>query len=155
MKKVLIFAAVFIVLFGALAFVTSYQQKEKAAGNPYGKDKLNPATDDQLDDPNYQDIILPEEVDEKIDNKEDFIVYYFSPTCEYCQRTTPILMPVAKDAGVEIDQLNLLEFEDGWEKYGIKATPTLVKYEDGKEVDRVEGSNDKAYFKELLNKWKS
>lgn len=155
MKKVLIFAAVFIVLFGALAFVTNYQQKQKAAGNPYGKDELNPATLDQLDDPNYQDIILPEEVDEKIDKKEDFIVYYFSPTCEYCQKTTPVLMPAAEDAGVKIDQLNLLEFEDGWDKYGITATPTLVKYEDGKEVDRVEGSNDEAFFKELLNKWKS
>lgn len=155
MKKVLIFAAVFIVLFGALALVTNYQQKQKAAGNPYGKDELNPATVDQLDDPNYQDIILPEEVDEKIDKKEDFIVYYFSPTCEHCQRTTPVLMPAAEDAGVKIDQLNLLEFEDGWDKYGITATPTLVKYEDGKEVDRVEGSNDEAFFKELLNEWKS
>ncbi|QNG59891.1 thioredoxin family protein [Bacillus sp. PAMC26568] len=155
MKKVMIFAAVFIVLFGALAFVTSYQQKEKAEGNPYGKDNLDAATVDQLDDPNYQDIILPEEVDEKIGKKEDFVVYYFSPTCEHCQRTTPVLMPVAEETGVEIGQFNLLEFEDGWRKYGITHTPTLVKYEDGKEVDRVEGYNDKAYFTDLLNKWKS
>lgn len=53
MKKILIFAGIVIVLFGGLAFVTNYQQTEKAEGNPYGKDKLNPATVDQLEDPNY------------------------------------------------------------------------------------------------------
>lgn len=154
MKKLLIFAGIFIALFGGLAFVTNYQQTEKAEGNPYGKDKLNPATVDQLDDRNYQNIILPEEVDEKMDKKDDFVVYYFSPTCEHCKRTTPELMPAAKEAGVEINQFNLLEFEDGWQQYGIEATPTLVRYQDGKEVERVEGYNDGAYFKDLLSKWK-
>jgi thioredoxin 1 len=154
MKKLLIFAGIFIVIFGGLAFVTNYQQNEKAEGNPYGKDKLNPATVDQLEDPNYQNIILPEEVDEKMDKKEDFVVYYFSPTCEHCKRTTPELMPAAEEAGVEIGQFNLLEFEDGWQQYGIEATPTLVRYQNGKEVDRVEGYNDGAYFKDLLSNWK-
>ncbi|USK34505.1 thioredoxin family protein [Bacillus sp. F19] len=154
MKKLLIFAGIFIVLFGGLALVTNYQQTEKAEGNPYGKDKLNPATVDQLEDPNYQNIILPEEVDEKMDKKEDFVIYYFSPTCEHCKRTTPELMPAAEEAGVEIGQLNLLEFEDGWQQYGIEVTPTLVRYQNGKEVERVEGYNDEAYFKNLLSNWK-
>lgn len=154
MKKILIFAGIFLVIFGGLAFVTTYQQSEKSEGNPYGKDELKSATVDQLDDPNYQNIILPEEVDEKMDKKEDFVVYYFSPTCPHCKKTTPELMPAAEEAGVEIGQFNLLEFEDGWQKYGIESTPTLVKYENGKEVDRVVGYNDGAFFKDLFSEWK-
>ncbi|MGM0878003.1 MAG: thioredoxin family protein [Bacillota bacterium] len=155
MKKIVIFGAIIIVLFGALAFVTTYQKSEKAEGNVYGKDDLHTATVDQLDDPNYQNIILPDELESKLENKEDTIVYFFSPLCEHCMVTTPVLMPVADDVGVEINQFNLLEYEDGWNQYGITATPTLVHYKDGKEFSRSEGSNTEEAFRSLLTKWKS
>jgi thioredoxin 1 len=155
MKKIFIFGAIIIVLFGALAFVTTYQKSEKAEGNVYGKDDLHTATVDQLDDPNYQNIILPEELEAKLNKKEDTIVYFFSPTCEHCKVTTPVLMPVADDVGVDISQFNLLEYEDGWNQYGITATPTLVHYKDGKEVSRSEGSNTEEAFRSLLTEWKS
>jgi thiol-disulfide isomerase/thioredoxin len=155
MKKILIFGAIIVVLFGALAFVTTYQKNEKAEGNVYGKDDLHTATVDQLDDPNYQNIILPDELEAKLENKEDTIVYFFSPVCEHCKVTTPVLMPVAEEVGVEINQFNLLEYEDGWNQYGITATPTLVHYKDGKEVARSEGSNTDEAFRSLLTEWKS
>ncbi|KKI91517.1 thioredoxin [Bacillus sp. SA1-12] len=155
MKKIIIFGAVILILFGTLAFITTYQNKQKAEGNVYGKDNLDPATIDQLDDPNYQNIILPEELESKLENKEETIVYYFSPTCTHCQATTPVLMPVAEELGVEINQFNLLEFEDGWTQYSINATPTLVHYKDGKEVARSEGSNTEEYFRNLLTEWES
>jgi thioredoxin-like negative regulator of GroEL len=155
MKKILIFGAIIVVLFGALAFVTTYQKNEKAEGNVYGKDDLHTATVDQLDDPNYQNIILPDELEAKLENKEDTIVYFFSPICEHCNVTTPVLMPAADKVGVEIDQYNILEYEEGWNQYGIKSTPTLVHYKDGKEVARSEGSNTEEYFHTLLTEWKS
>lgn len=154
MKKLIIFGAIILVLFGTLAFVTSYSQKEETKGNPYGKDTLKTSTIKQLDDPNYQNIILPNEVEKKLKNKEDFIVYFYSPECPHCQRTTPILMPVAKDVGVTINQFNLLEFEDGWNNYNIHETPTLVHFKDGKEQDRIVGYQEEATFKNLLSKWK-
>ncbi|MFC0272177.1 thioredoxin family protein [Metabacillus herbersteinensis] len=155
MKKLLIFGAIIVVLFGGLAFVTTYQQKEQAEGNPYGKDDLKPATIDQLDDPNYQNLILPEDLEKKGEDKEDFTVYFYSPTCEYCKQTTPVLMPVADEAGVDINQFNLLEFEDGWNTYRIQSTPTLIHFKDGQEVERVEGYQEEATFKNLLTEWKS
>lgn len=155
MKKILIFGALILVLFGSLSFITIYQNKQAAAGNVYGKSELNPATIEQLDDPNYQNIILPEELETKLENKEDTFVYFFSPTCVHCKATTPILMPVAEDVDVEIEQFNLLEFDDGWNRYGIEATPTLVHFKDGKEVDRTEGANTEDYFRNLLNEWKN
>ncbi|HZH59124.1 MAG TPA: thioredoxin domain-containing protein [Metabacillus sp.] len=155
MKKLLIFGAVILILFGGLAFVTTYQNKQQAEGNVYGKDDLKKATIDLLDDPNYQNIILPDELETKLENKEDTIVYFFSPICDHCKATTPVLMPVAKELGVEIEQFNLYEYEDAWDHYGITGTPTLVHYQDGKEVARAEGGNtDKEALRSLLNEWK-
>ncbi|MBM7604319.1 thiol-disulfide isomerase/thioredoxin [Metabacillus crassostreae] len=154
MKKILLFGAVILILFGGLAFVTTYQNKQKAEGNVYGKANLDSATIAQLDDPNYQNIILPDQLETKLENKEDTIVYFFSPRCEHCVATTPVLMPIAEDVGVEINQLNLLEFEDAWNEYKITGTPTLVHYQDGKEVDRVEGSSTEEAYRTLLEEWK-
>ncbi|WP_243387517.1 thioredoxin family protein [Bacillus kexueae] len=158
MKKILIFGSIVLLLFGLLAFVTNYQNQQKLASienNPYGKTELDPETINLLDDPNYQNIILPEELDKQIENEEDMIVYFFSSTCVYCKQATPILMPIADDLGVEIQQYNLLEFEQGWNDYNINATPTLVKFENGKEVERVEGLQEEAFYQELLTEWKA
>lgn len=143
MKKIIIFLAVIIVLFAGIAIVTKMQTSEKVEGNPYGKSSLHPETVKQLEDENYQNIILPEDLEKKLDAKEDAVVYFFSPTCHYCVEATPHIMSAAKKAGVNIDQFNLLEFEDGWEQYHIENTPTIVVYEKGKEKNRFVGSSEK------------
>jgi Thiol-disulfide isomerase and thioredoxins len=153
MKKLLIFGGIIIVLFAALAIVTNLQNKQKAEGNPYKKSSLHPETVKLLDDPNYQNIILPDELETKLNNQEDVIVYFFSSTCPHCKNTTPILMPLAKELNVDIYQYNLLEFEEGWDEYKIDATPTLVHYVNGKEADRIVGSQEKSIFREALENW--
>lgn len=153
MKKVIIFLAIIVVLFAAVGILTNMQNKEKVSeDNIYKKDTLHPETIDQLDDPNYQNIILPNELEEKLDNKEDVTVYFFSPTCSHCQRTTPVVSPLSKEMGVDLVQYNLLEFEDGWDEYGIEETPTIVQYKAGKEVERIVGYNEKEVFEEWFNK---
>ncbi|MGG3739049.1 thioredoxin family protein [Aeribacillus pallidus] len=146
MKKVVIFLVIIFALFGAIAFITKMQQQQLTEGNPYGKDDLDPATMEQLDDPNYQNIILPEELEAKLNNGEDITVYFYSPICPHCKETTPILMPLMDELGVDLVQYNLLEFEQGWNKYNIEYTPTIVHYENGQEVARTVGSNTEEYF---------
>lgn len=147
MKKVVIFLVIIFALFGAIAFMTKMQQQQQLTeGNPYGKDDLDPATIEQLDDPNYQNIILPEELEAKLNNGEDITVYFYSPICPHCKETTPILMPLMDELGVDLVQYNLLEFEQGWNKYNIEYTPTIVHYENGQEVARTVGSNTEEYF---------
>ncbi|WP_338451298.1 thioredoxin family protein [Niallia oryzisoli] len=139
MKKVLIFLAIIIVLFSGVAILTNMQNSEKVEDNPYGKDTLHPETAALLEDENYQNIILPDELDQKLKDKEDITVYYFQSTCEYCKQATPILSPLAEEMGIDLLQYNLLEFEQGWDDYGIQETPTIVQYKDGKEVARITG----------------
>jgi thiol-disulfide isomerase/thioredoxin len=151
LKKLLIFGGIIVVLFAAITFLTTYEQKEAVKDNPYHKKELDPATVDQLDDPNYQNIILPDELEQKLKNKETVTVYFYSPTCPHCQKTTPIVVPLAKQMGIDLKMFNLLEFEDGWDKYHIEGTPTLIHYEKGKEVKRIDGYHDEAVFRDWFS----
>lgn len=154
-KKMLIILASIVVLFIALYFVIDYKNNQAVDDNenPYGKDNLDQATIDQLDNPLYDNQILPDELQTKLDNGEDMVVYFYSPTCSHCQRTTPILAPLADEMGVDMKKLNLLEFEDGWGQFGIQSTPTLVYYENGEEVDRVNGAQSKELYRKFFNEY--
>ena len=148
MKKVLIFSAVVVLIFAVIAFLTNQQKAEQTAGNPYGTDDLNSSTIDLLDDENYQNIITPDELDQKLEEEDSTIVYFFSPECIHCMNTTPVLMPVAEDMDEHVYQYNLLEYENGWNEFNIQSTPTLVKYENGKETSRIVGEHSKEEFEE-------
>ncbi|WP_028547839.1 thioredoxin family protein [Paenibacillus sp. UNC451MF] len=168
MKKLAIYLSILIVLFAAIYVVNQQSDKAKNgkyADNPYGvsPDKLNPETVKLLDDPNYQNLIMPAELDKKISNKEDFFLYYFASTCPHCKRTTPVLSPMTKDLNIDVKQFNLEEFKDGWSKYRIQYTPTLIYYKGGKEVERLEGgiaaAGEQGYtadsYKQFLLKYKA
>jgi len=155
LKKLLIYLGVIVALFAVLFIVNNQSEKAKEAARAskideatkakaqqlYGVDaiKLKPETLEQLNDPNYQNIIKPADLKAQLNNKQDLFVYYFSPTCPHCKATTPLLNPVAKEAGVDLKQLNLWEYEQGWTEFNINATPTIVYYKDGKETLRIEG----------------
>ncbi|MFT8321042.1 MAG: thioredoxin family protein [Bacillus sp. (in: firmicutes)] len=148
MKKILFFLIFIIVLFAGVAFL-SHMKKEKAMENsPYGDKDLAAATIEQLNNPNYQNIIQPKELEKNIKEKKDVTVYFYSPDCTYCQKTTPIVNPVAEDLGIDLVQYNLLEYEQGWDDYAIESTPTIVQFKDGKETKRIVGYQEGKTFKQ-------
>ncbi|MEI3609605.1 thioredoxin family protein [Pseudogracilibacillus sp. SO10305] len=143
-NKMILIIVVIVVLFAGLMLVTNMKNKQTIEdNNPYDKTNLQQSTVDLLDDPNYQNIIVPDDLDEKLDNKESVTVYYFSPTCSYCQKATPIVSPLAEDLDVDMKKLNLLEY-DKMKHYEIEGTPTLIHYENGEEVARIEGLPENA-----------
>lgn len=154
-NKMLIIVGVIVLLFAGLYFVNNYKNKQAVEDNenPYGKDSLKQETIDQLDDPLYQNIIVPEDLDAKLANGEDITVYYYSPTCVYCQKTTPVVVPIAEELGVDLKKMNLLEF-DKMDYYHIEGTPTIIHYENGEEVSRIVGEqpeeNFRSFFKEYV-----
>ncbi|RUL46520.1 MULTISPECIES: co-chaperone YbbN [Lysinibacillus] len=139
MKKLGIIGAVVIVLFIAIILLTNLSNKDKLTDNPYGTDNLRQSTIDLLDNENYQNIILPEALEEKIAAGGPVVAYMFSPECPHCMKMTPSLMPIADEVGVQVDQLNILEYDKGWNEYNIEATPTLIYFNEGKEVSRLVG----------------
>lgn len=161
MKKLITYLAIVAVLFGGLYFIN--QSSGSSSDNVYGiKERdLNPATRKQLADPHYQNIILPGEMKSYTASADGVFVYFFSPQCSYCLATTPQLMPLADELGVEIRQYNLLEFGEGWSSYQISHTPTLAYFENGvklqqlvggMEVTAGDGGYPKQAFIDFLNK---
>lgn len=151
MKKIAIIGGIIVVLFAAIILLTKLSNNEKLADNPYGTDKLNQATIDLLDDPNYQSIILPNDLTDKIASGEPTLAYMFSPLCSHCKNFTPKLMPVADDLDLEINQLNVLEFDQAWTTYNVEATPTLIYFENGEEVARLVGDVPEADLRAFLD----
>ncbi len=170
-------AIVVIIAFTAIYFINQSQNDKKiedsqqtsqsnqtssgkASGNVdtkglYGDYKPKyQATIDQLNDKNYQNIILPDDLKKKIDAGEGTFVYFFSPTCVHCQKVTPELMPLAQQADVQIDQYNVLEFEQGWTDYSLEGTPTLIYFKDGEEKGRIVGEQTDDVFNDFFKTMK-
>lgn len=148
MKKIIIFSIVVVALFALLAIVTNTQNTNQAEGNAFGKKNLHPETIKQLNDPNYQNIILPEELAAKLANKETVTVYFYSPTCPACVETSPIVVPMTNELGIDLELFNLLEFDQGWSEYNISATPTIVHFIDGEVAGQAEGLFEEEVFAE-------
>ena len=154
-KKMIIFIGVIVLLFAGLYFVIDYKNNQAVNNNdnPYGDKKLKQSTIDQLDDPLYDNQILPEDLEKEIEDGEKVTVYFYSPECVYCQRTTPILVPLTEDLDVDVKKFNLLEFGKEGSPYAIESTPTLVHYEDGKEVARVVGQHSEEEFTAFFDEY--
>ena len=151
-NKMLLILGAIIILFAGLVVVNNMKNKKVLSeNNPYGKEDLHQETIDQLGDPLYDNIILPEELDEKLENGEDITVYYYSPTCVYCQRTTPVVVPITEELNIDMKKMNLLEF-DLMEYYDIEGTPTIIHYKNGGEVARIVGQNEEEDYYEFFEK---
>ncbi|MCM3635460.1 MULTISPECIES: thioredoxin family protein [Paenibacillus] len=152
-KTVFIYIGIIVLLLVGIVVINNLEPDNALYGKP--SSELNPATRELLKDENYQNIILPAALDEKVENKEDFIVYMFSSTCIYCKQTTPQIMPIVNELGVEMHQFNVLEFPEYQTKYNVEFTPTLIYFEDGVEKERivggvtVEGSNQGSSLEEF------
>lgn len=149
----LLILGVIIILFGALIFMNNMKNK-KAIGenNPYGKEDLHQETIDQLDDPLYDNIIIPEDLDQQLADGEDLTVYYFSPVCVYCQEATPIVVPITEELGIDMKKMNLLEF-DLMSYYDVEGTPSIIHYENGEEVARLTGIKEEAEYYEFFEEY--
>lgn len=153
-NKMIIIIGSIVLLFGALYFVIDYKNKKSIEGvdHPYGDKKIEQATIDQLDDPLYQNVITAEDLRADLEAEEDVTVYFYSPTCVHCQKTTPVLVPITEELGVDMKKVNLLEEDDNvGPEFDVTGTPTLIHYEDGEEVARIGGQQSDKVFESFLN----
>ena len=151
--KLWIIIGIVAALFALIIILTnqSNSSKKDKAMELYGTEDLQQVTYDLLNDENYQNIILPDALEEKIASGEGTFAYMFSPTCVHCKNFTPKLMPLADENDIQIDQLNVYEFTNAWDTYSISATPTLIYFKDGQEVDRLVGDADEATTQQFFD----
>lgn len=136
----LFFGVVIVVLLGALYFVTSMKDKQATETGSDANGTEEPSTADASKDSFYQNQIAPDELDNELDEDGETFVYYYQPDCSFCQRVSPILVPMADNFDIDMKEFDLQEYDNKWDTYDIESTPTLVYYQDGEEVDRVNGA---------------
>ena len=102
-----------------------------------------------------------EELNKKIENKDNFILCVSSTTCSHCAEYKPKLKEIANKYKVEIyyTDVDLYNKEDNKsfsDSYKITGTPTTLIFIDGKEVSvmsRIEGDVSKDKVISTLNKY--
>lgn len=79
------------------------------------------------------------------------VLYFTAEWCNPCQRTRPVAEQLHSegiidflfiDADSEVEMIN---------KFGIKAVPTYILLEDGKEVKRMNGAKTREQFLEFVS----
>ncbi|PEY30112.1 thiol reductase thioredoxin [Bacillus cereus] len=130
MKKMLIFGGIIIVLFVAIFAVTQMEgeNKEKKEKNYY----TNKITSSNIRKNNEE--------------KKEQTVYFYQTGCHYCEKVSPIVVPMAKDMNIDMKVIDIFNDEKAWDDYKIEGTPTIIHFKDGKEVNRIKGEQSKDAF---------
>lgn len=106
----------------------------------------------------YQEISYAD-LNDKLDNKENFILFIGSSTCSACASYEITLNDVIKEYGIDVYYVDLSKLSDKEEgsltsKFPITGTPTTVFITDGEENDthnRIVGSVKKS---KIIEKFK-
>lgn len=98
----------------------------------------------------------------KVDKKEEFFIYLGRPNCSDCTLFDPILEEITENHKLKnnlyyLNLKDIYENESEWEnfksRYGIKHTPTLAKFKNGKVNNLVEWTEETGFTKEMINEW--
>ncbi|WP_114166367.1 co-chaperone YbbN [Exiguobacterium sp. TNDT2] len=81
--------------------------------------------------------VTADELETKISEEEEVVVYFWQTGCEYCEQVKPYVEPLIEE--YDAVSINLAD-HNVWTTYGINGTPTMIRFQDGKEVGRVEGA---------------
>jgi len=80
--------------------------------------------------------------------KEKTLVDFYANWCGPCKMIAPILEKV--ESNIKVVKVDVDVFEDLAREYGIMSIPTLVLFEDGKELKRNIGFLDKERIENFL-----
>ena len=80
------------------------------------------------------------------------IVDFYSDSCIPCKQLSPILGDIEDDYEdkAKVVKVNINFDEELMEKYEVMASPTLVFFKDGEEVNRIKGVAKKADLEAII-----
>lgn len=81
---------------------------------------------------------------EEVISKGKVLVDFYSKTCGPCKMLSFVLKDVAKQ--VEDTEIVMVDYDvnkEAVEKYGVSGYPTMIYFENGQEIERVKGLQQK------------
>ena len=99
------------------------------------------------------------DLEDKIANKDSFILEVIQTGCSHCEEFSPRLKAMLKEEKIDAYSLNLYNLKDDeLEKFNklttsVSGTPTVLYYKDGKETNnRLYGAVSDEKIKEFIKK---
>ena len=98
-------------------------------------------------------------LEEKVNNKESFVVLVIQNGCSHCENFQPVFDEFSSENKIDYVKLNLtninnIDKQDLNAKYNISGTPTVLIFKEGKELQeyRISGEVKKDILKETFKK---
>jgi thioredoxin-like negative regulator of GroEL len=98
--------------------------------------------------------ITPNQLQQRIENGENFYVYFYSPICEECIKSEPKLLQAVQELRIQnIIKVDVQKFDYLRKDLQIQGTPTIYVYNNHKLIKGITGGLNtveeyKNFFKE-------
>ena len=84
--------------------------------------------------------VQPKQLQQMIDNGENFYVYFYSPTCEECIKSEPKLIQAVQELTIKnIVRVDVQKYEYLRKDLQIPGTPTIYVYSNHKIIKGITG----------------
>ena len=92
--------------------------------------------------------------DEVIQSDTPVVLDFWAEWCAPCRAISPILRQLAEDydGKIKVVKMNIDENPQTPGKYGVRAIPTVLAFQNGQVIQQVQGARPKAAFEEMVQK---
>ncbi|PFB81514.1 thiol reductase thioredoxin [Bacillus thuringiensis] len=148
MKKVYKIGAIVTTLFVACIAIFTLTKNESVNPETVTPNKTIVSAAETKGSPENIKDISKEELKEKIQSHEEFIAYYYQPTCHFCKKAAPDINSMSKKHDRTIYRIDISTPENqiAFQEFDIPGTPVVVAYNRGEEVERLEGAVSAATY---------
>jgi thioredoxin 1 len=73
---------------------------------------------------------------------EDSILWMSAPWCSPCKAIAPVMNQISDSR--QVVKVDIDQFTDIAQEYGIQSIPVIIDFADGKEINRIIGAKPKA-----------
>ena len=99
---------------------------------------------EEVTDATFEEIVLNSETPVVLD--------FWAEWCAPCRQISPIMKQLAEDyeGKVKVVKMNIDDSPATPGKYGVRAIPTVLAFQNGQVVQQLQGARSKAAFEEMV-----
>jgi thioredoxin 1 len=92
--------------------------------------------------------------DEVLNSQQPVVLDFWAEWCGPCRQISPIIKQLAEDydGRVKIVKMNIDENPATPGKYGVRAIPMVLAFQNGQVVQQIQGARPKKDFDEMIEK---
>ncbi len=92
--------------------------------------------------------------EEVLQSQQPVVLDFWAEWCAPCRTISPIIKQLAEDydGKIKVVKMNIDENPKTPGKYGVRAIPTVLAFQNGQVVEQLQGARPKAAFEEMVQK---